>query len=703
MATWLSGYSRQHRTIRRNAVIWCGIFAAVFLLLGCRLLWLQTVRGHFLQAQAASYINRIEVLAARRGELLDRDHKALALDDTRDSLYVDPEMVDNAAFVAGQLAPVIGRPEQEIVDTITRQLPFIWIKQAIAPTIATTVDSLKLPGVTVQADGARYRVGANPALLPASTGVAAALATAAGMKQATLITALGIPTALPQEQSGPVDPEADMPAKGAPAKHAAKVAKPAPAPVKPLPPPPSEQRWLPGEFNEASANAVQALHFTGVTVEKLGPSFSVGVDPRLYLNHTAPMTADAVADRLAPLLGMTHDAVVRRLLFKPRFAWLYRGLSEEMSNAVQKLQGTFYVLTPGIAASVPLKDEKTADPEARLTAVVERLYKMINPQPKHVKRGQTPEPVVELISHDAIRAKLVAGAAPGPLIEKLDDGRPVLSIIRRLKQEPIPGVVYGLPGVSTKQERRRRYPFSNMASATLGFVGYWNDAFHGAFGLEQSEDKTLRGEDGKIKREIDTHRMSIPESDVMLKAPVNGCNVVTTLSTDIQQVADDELGKAVDATHALRGACVVMDCNTGEILAMATYPNWDANAPGKSTLPLVHTAVSNWYEPGSTFKTMTVLAALEEGTIHDGENVTYCSGALTVGNHTIHEAHGAHGEVDCGRLLEQSCNLGAATLAMKLGPTRFLKWCDRLGFGKPTGVEIANESTGSLNRRKRAR
>jgi cell division protein FtsI/penicillin-binding protein 2 len=93
------------------------------------------------------------------------------------------------------------------------------------------------------------------------------------------------------------------------------------------------------------------------------------------------------------------------------------------------------------------------------------------------------------------------------------------------------------------------------------------------------------------------------------------------------------------------------------------------------------------------------MAALEEGVIKDGQIVTDCRGPLTIGHNTIHESHGYHGEVDCGALLEKSCNEGAAVLAMRLGADRFLPWCEKLGFGQKTGIELANESPGSLNKK----
>jgi len=703
MATWLSGFSQQHRTIRKNAVIWCILLGGILLLIIGRLFWLQVIKHAYYQRQADMYHKRQDVLPATRGRLLDCNGVVLALDDTRDSLYVDPELISNPALLAQQLAPVVQVPPDQLLATITQPVDFVWVKRDLSPTEVTALRACTLPGLTVREDGWRYRIGADPRLLPESDALVPELAQALGVTPQTVTTQLGIDVTPQQEhasskepvhQAAPVatSPVAPAQTTGTPPPHHT-AATPATPPATPL-----RLRWLTAHFSPPHMLAVRALHFPGVAIVKAEKNYSLGVDPRGYLDGTSTLPADTAAAQLSLLIGMTPEAIERRLLYRTRFAWLRRGLSEEMSAAVRRLQGTFFVVEPGKVLSTPDPSEKHDTPGTRLDNAVDRLYAMSNPEPKPHKQGEPLEPVKELISKEEIRNRLQAGAAPGPLGPPPAAGKPSLRITRKMIAKPIPGVVYGLPGVGMQQERRRRYPYNTLASASLGFVAYFNGGFHGAFGLEQVEDNILQGKDGKEMREIDTRRMTIPERSERIE-PVDGRDVVTTLDVNIQQTAEDELAKAVDSAHALRGACVVMNPENGEILAMATYPSWDANDPAAKKIPLVHTAVSNYYEPGSTYKTATVIAALEEGVTHDGQIITNCTGALPVGNHIIHDVHGAHGQVDAGALLEESCNIGAATLAMRLGPARFLKWCDNLGFGKRTGIELANESHGSLNRK----
>ncbi len=685
MATRFSGISKQHRVIRHNVVIWCAIYLLLFLLLIGRLAFLQLVKGGYYRQMADRYHARSSVLPAIRGSIRDRNGKVLALDDDRESLFVDPvlvkfplngdeaERVDStisfseqnnaSAFVARQLAPVILRPEQDIFADITHEPAFVWLQRDVAPEVTHAIPGLALPGIQVKQDGVRSRVGLDLAAIPHSDGFAGELADALDRDEDEITRLIAPPP----------------PKKGEPA-----VDETAPQ---------TGVRWLDGTVNDDERVAAKHLLFPGVLFDKAGPNYSIGADPRLYQCRNPKVTAETAAALLASKLGLPPDTIAKRLLVRPRFVWLKRGLSISTTKAVQRLESTIYVVQPGkVLESRQPGDEYKA--EERLTAAVNTLYDIINER----KGGKHAVAAPEILSREAIRQHLLPNAQPGPLAIKMDHERPSLLIARQLFAKPIPGIIYGLPGIGMQQERRREYPYGKLAAQTLGFVGDVNERLRGVFGVELTQDKTLHGTDGLEEKEIDGRRMTIPERSQRTE-PIDGKDVTLTLNLDIQQAAETELAKTVESSKALSGTCVVLDPKSGEILALATSPGWDANFPGKSTIPLLNPVVSNYYEPGSTFKLVAVMGALEEGKIHPGEIVTNCNGAKQIGNHVIHEAHHAHGQVDCKRLLEQSCNLGAATLALKLGPDLFLKWCDRMGFGKRTGVELKNESSGSLNRR----
>jgi len=750
--TWYSGINKQLRTIRKNIFFWCLLFLLAFGVMVVRLLWLETVRHEHYSELGERYRHREVVLPAKRGRLLDRNTTVLALDDECGSLYIDPtlctypgEVKDShkcEQFFAEQLAPVIQQTPPELLDAMHRQVPFVWVKRDLNPEAVGTLRTLGLPGLEVKADGGRYRIGIDPALAPPVPEIAAPLAEILHLPAEEVTVQLSAQTKSAEGKTGksplnrvvsslkshlgkegktpaPADGAADgvyvtstatvitetavMNANGSAVVNATGTALTSVPtqgvnagasatnhlPGKPLivreqvVALPAVQRWVRGVYPEDVKKAVVALHFPGIIFMKVDANYSLGVDPRVYGGDNPAVQANRAAAVLAPLLDLKANLIERRLLFRPRFAWLKRNLSEGMLSAISKLETTMFIVEPG---KVLDPEEPNADPQKQMEESVTRLYSMLND-----KKGP------ETISKAEIRRRLEPGSVPGPLAVRPDShGNPSLAVQNRLYNKPIPGVVYGLPGVSVQMERRRHYPFGPMAAPTLGFVDASQANVVGAFGLERTQDETIKGINGREVKEVDGRQITIPDQSVRT-LPTDGRDIQLTLDYDIQLAAESSLAKAVAGSHALGGECLVMDPANGEILAMASSPTWDANAPGKSTVPLVNPLVSNFYEPGSTFKLVAVMAALEEHLVRDGEIITNCTGGFPVGNHTIHEAHHAHGPVDCGRLLEQSCNIGAATLALKLGTARFVKWCDRLGFGVRTGIELAHETPGSLN------
>ncbi|HOS44573.1 MAG TPA: penicillin-binding protein 2, partial [Armatimonadota bacterium] len=442
-------------------------------------------------------------------------------------------------------------------------------------------------------------------------------------------------------------------------------------------------RRLPGLFPEGRRRAVAELRFDGITFTRQTANYSVGVDPRIYLAAKPPVSPRFVADALAPVLDMSSDNVLARLRYRPRFVWLKRGMPEEMLEGVKRLQGTMWVVEPGrVLADYP----EHSTPDKAMRSAVEQLEYVLNT----VQFGKGKPRV---ITGDAVRAALRPDAPAGALYR----GNASVKVARYMFYKPIPGVMYGLPGINVQQERRRYYPYGALASASLGLVKYGPTGAYGVFGLEATQDAVLRGTDGEEEKEIDARQVTIPERR-WRREPQHGRDVMLTLDLAIQQAAERELAKAVATHRAKGGTCIVTDPATGEVLALAVTPSWDANAPGASRMELVNHAISNVYEPGSTFKLVATLGALEDGKAADKQIITRCTGSLNVGpGRPIGEAHNAHGPTDPGRLLEVSCNIAAATLALRLGADDFLKWCKALGFSTRTGIELAGEARGRLN------
>ena len=284
-------------------------------------------------------------------------------------------------------------------------------------------------------------------------------------------------------------------------------------------------------------------------------------------------------------------------------------------------------------------------------------------------------------------------AKEGVRYVRLQEGvdRPIASAIRKLDY----------PGIIVDTEWKRAYPQRHVAASLLGFVGQDRNALGG---IERALDKRLAGQDGEMLVVLDGRlprsRAQIPERSVVAKQMVPGSSVVLTIDLDIQAIAEEELAKAVESARAVGGAAVVMDPKTGEVLALASQPGFDPNEfqryPQKSWVS--HVIVSP-YEPGSTFKIITACAAIEEGVMSHGETYT-CTGTRAVGRRTIgcarHAGSRAHGTLDLDGIVVHSCNVGAATVAMKLGAGRMYKWVKKFGFGEKTGIEVSGESRGIL-------
>jgi stage V sporulation protein D (sporulation-specific penicillin-binding protein) len=284
-------------------------------------------------------------------------------------------------------------------------------------------------------------------------------------------------------------------------------------------------------------------------------------------------------------------------------------------------------------------------------------------------------------------------AKEGVRYVRLQEGvdRPIASAIRKLDY----------PGIIVDTEWKRAYPQQHVAASLLGFVGQDRNALGG---IERALDKRLAGQDGEMLVVLDGRlprsRAQIPERSVVAKQMVPGSSVVLTIDLDIQAIAEEELAKAVESARAVGGAAVVMDPKTGEVLALASQPGFDPNEfqryPQKSWVS--HVIVSP-YEPGSTFKIITACAAIEEGVMSHGETYT-CTGTRAVGRRTIgcarHAGSRAHGTLDLDGIVVHSCNVGAATVAMKLGAGRMYKWVKKFGFGEKTGIEVSGESRGIL-------
>ncbi len=249
----------------------------------------------------------------------------------------------------------------------------------------------------------------------------------------------------------------------------------------------------------------------------------------------------------------------------------------------------------------------------------------------------------------------------------------------------------GLKGVAFAKEHRRFYPHGDLAAHALGWVGMDNK---GMDGLELALDGKVRGRDGQVYALRDARRA--PFLKVARREPVPGDGVMLTLDETIQHVAQRELRAAVRETGAVAGSVVVMEPATGDVLALAAEPTFDLNRPAGAPADVRRNRmVVDAYEPGSTFKVVTMAAALEKGLIRPSDLIDCQHGAIRVAGAILHD-HKSFGVLSASEVLAHSSNVGAIKIGLRLRAADFHDSMKRFGFGARTGAELPGESPGLL-------
>ncbi len=248
----------------------------------------------------------------------------------------------------------------------------------------------------------------------------------------------------------------------------------------------------------------------------------------------------------------------------------------------------------------------------------------------------------------------------------------------------------GLPGLGFYPEERRFYPQFALASQVIGYAGVDN---HGLSGLELSLDRRLAGQPGRERIVKDASGQAI--DTVVSRSERDGEDVYLTLDHTIQSNAQAVLRNTVQQWHARSATAIVLDPATGAVRAMAVAPGFDANKYPEAWRELQRNrAVTDTYEPGSTFKLVTVAGALSERLVSPSTRFTL-QYEIQVADRRIHDAEPRGTEtMSVAQILSKSSNVGAITLAEHLGRHRLVRWISRFGFGRPTGIDFPGESPG---------
>lgn len=253
----------------------------------------------------------------------------------------------------------------------------------------------------------------------------------------------------------------------------------------------------------------------------------------------------------------------------------------------------------------------------------------------------------------------------------------------------------GYDGVYLLKESKRYYPYESVLSHVLGYVGIDNQ---GLSGLELYYDDYLTGADGAIKYFSDGKGNKLELTEVY-EAPTSGITLQLTIDLDLQLAIENELDNAISKYDPEQAMIVAMDPDTGEVLAMASRPNFDSNHYQEYSTEIINRNLPIWmtYEPGSTFKIITLSAALEEQTINLFEDTFTDTGAINVDGATIHcWKSGGHGTQTMLEVVENSCNPGFVRIGETLGVDTLMSYIDAYGFGNKTGIDLNGESSGIL-------
>lgn len=247
-----------------------------------------------------------------------------------------------------------------------------------------------------------------------------------------------------------------------------------------------------------------------------------------------------------------------------------------------------------------------------------------------------------------------------------------------------------LKGIYFQKENRRFHPKGTLAAHVLGYVDIDEK---GLGGLEYSMNALVRGRPGRLLILADGRRRSFDRTET---AATLGANLVLTLDENIQYIAEKELAAAMEKTHAQAGTVIVQDPNNGEILAMANAPTFNPNAAGESRPEArINRAISAAYEPGSTFKIITLSAAVDQGLTRPEELVDCQNGSIVLANHRIRD-HKPFATLSVAEVLSHSSDVGAIKIGLRLGEKKFYDYMRAFGFGRPTDIELPGENPGLL-------
>lgn len=290
------------------------------------------------------------------------------------------------------------------------------------------------------------------------------------------------------------------------------------------------------------------------------------------------------------------------------------------------------------------------------------------------------------------------------VLEKVNANKQEIVLARQVERETvdkIESMKLGI-GVGTAIDTKRYYSSGSLFSQLLGFT---NIDGEGQAGLEQKYEKYLAGKNGRMVTETDGKQNPLPYGVQEIIEATDGCDLILTTDAVMQSALEKACKEALEVNKAASVQGVIMDCTTGEVKAMTTQPNFDPNSPPRNDMALLNSlmrnrVVTDSYEPGSTFKLITLSAALDSHTVNTGTGF-YCDGGCTVNGERIKcWRSGGHGSQTLYKAVQNSCNPSFVKMALSMGTETFYDYIYSFGFGSSTGSGITGESAGIVTHQK---
>ncbi|QHS51828.1 penicillin-binding protein [Edaphobacter sp. 12200R-103] len=355
--------------------------------------------------------------------------------------------------------------------------------------------------------------------------------------------------------------------------------------------------------------------------------------------------------------------------------------SDFVERAARQQQRTFEVAPRrGVLYDRNLK-------ELAMTVLVDSIYAV--PSELGENRGSTADILAKIVHTDP----LDNFTTKKQMLARFTASRNFAWVARRVDNETAKRVrELNLKGVYFQKEFKRFYPNNDLAAQVLGYVGV-DDT--GLSGLEREFDDEMHGVPGHMMTAVDAKRHVLGSKE---SQPLPGENLVLSIDANIQYMAERALDAQMEKMKAAHGTVVVQDPHTGQILALAISPRFNPNDRHHiDSSVLQNLAVSDVYEPGSTFKLVTYAAALDAAGVQPTDIVDCQFGAMTMFGRTLHDDHSDRfGKVTVQYALEHSSDVGAAKMALKLGNQKFYDYMRAFGFGERSGIELPSETRGLL-------